>query len=132
MQIFSLLFPVFSTTPATYNQNKKIVPVPSIYTLITLGAQEEIPKSLCGLDYLKLTSVVMLIESTSMSKLKKMKSTKIIMTLWLRSKKPVKSAITLDLENVESAKNIVDNTGDNYIRVEMPFKSLITEFFPHF
>ena len=58
-----------------------------------------------------------------------MGSPKIIMTLWVRWKKPVKLAVTLDLEGAENAQDIGGNTGDNYIRVEMPFNSLITEFF---
>ena len=58
-----------------------------------------------------------------------MGSAKIIMTLWVRWKKPVKLAVTLDLEGPENAQDIGGNTGDNYIRVEMPFNSLITEFF---
>ena len=58
-----------------------------------------------------------------------MQSTKVIMTLQVRWKKPVKLAITLDPEDVEGAQYINGNTGDNYIRVEMPFNSLVTEFF---
>ena len=54
---------------------------------------------------------------------------KVIMTLWARSKKPVKLPITLDPEDVEGIQDIGSNTGDNYIRVEMPFNSLMTEFF---
>ena len=41
----------------------------------------------------------------------------------------MKLAITLDPEDVEGAQDINGNTGDNYIRVEMPFNSLVTEFF---
>ena len=51
------------------------------------------------------------------------------MTLWVRRKKPVKSGITLDPKNVEVPQDISDNTGDNYINVEMPFNSLMAEFF---
>ena len=61
--------------------------------------------------------------------LKEMESAKIIMTLWVRWKKPVKLAITLDPEDVEDAQDIRGNTSDNYTRVEMPFNSLMTEFF---
>ena len=61
--------------------------------------------------------------------LKEIQSAKAIMTLWVRWKKPVKLAITLDLKDVEGAQDAGGNTGDNYIRVEMPFNSLMTEFF---
>ena len=45
-------------------------------------------------------------------------------------KKPVKSTITLNTEDVEDARDIGGNAGNNYyIRVEMLFKSLMTEFF---
>ena len=45
--------------------------------------------------------------------LKEMVSAKIIMTLYIRWKK---------------LKELDDGTGDNYIRIEMPFNSLMTEF----
>ena len=61
--------------------------------------------------------------------LKEMQHAKVTMTLWVRWKKPVKLATTLDLEDIKSAQNIRRNTGNNYIRVEMPFNILITEFF---
>ena len=51
------------------------------------------------------------------------------MTLWARWKKPVKLAITLDPEDVEGAQDTGGNTGDNYIKMKMPFNSLMTEFF---
>ena len=51
------------------------------------------------------------------------------MILWVRWKKAVKPAITLDLENVEGAVDIRGNVGYNYIRVEMPRKSFMMEFF---
>ena len=51
------------------------------------------------------------------------------MILWVRWKKAVKSAITLDLENVEGAVDIRGNVGYNYIRVEMPRKSFMMKFF---
>lgn len=37
------------------------------------------------------------------------------MTLWVRWKKPVKSAITLSPEDVEDAKDVEGNNNDNYI-----------------
>ena len=38
--------------------------------------------------------------------------------------------IELDLEDAKNAQDLDDGiTGDNYIRVEMPFNSLMTEFF---
>ena len=58
-----------------------------------------------------------------------MQSTEIIIILRVRWKKAVKSAITLDLENVEGAVDIRGNVGYNYIRVEMPRKSFMMEFF---
>ena len=58
-----------------------------------------------------------------------MQSAKVIMTLWVRWKKPVKLAITLDPEDVEGVQDIGGNTSDNYIRAEMPFNSMMTEFF---
>ena len=58
-----------------------------------------------------------------------MESAKIIMTLWVRWKKPVKLAITLDPEDIESAHDIGGNTGDNCTNMEMPFNSLVIKFF---
>ena len=46
--------------------------------------------------------------------LKKMQSTKVIMTLWVRWKKPAKSAITIDPEDVEDDMDVESNTDDNY------------------
>ena len=66
----------------------------------------------------------MLIES----QLQEMQYTKIIMKFRVRWKRPVKSAINLQPKDVEGAYNIGDNTGDNHIKVEMPFNSLMTEF----
>ena len=48
------------------------------------------------------------------------------MTLWVRWKKPVKLAITLDPEDVKNAQDVDGSTGYNYIRVEMPFNSLVS------
>ena len=61
--------------------------------------------------------------------LKEMQSTKVIMTLWVRWKKPVNLDITLGSEDVEVTQDIGGNTSDNRIRVEMVFNSLMTEFF---
>ena len=61
--------------------------------------------------------------------LREMQSTKVIMTLWFRWKKSVKSVITLDPEDVEGAQNIENNICDKYIKVEMTINSLMTEFF---
>ena len=57
-----------------------------------------------------------------------MQSTKVIMTIWVKWKKPMKSAITIDLEDVEDAEDL-DSTGDVYIKFERLFNSLIMEFF---
>ena len=64
------------------------------------------------------------------SQLKEMGSAKIIMTLWVIWKKPIMPLIELDPEDAKNAQDL-DNgiTGDNYERVEMPFNSLMTEFF---
>ena len=66
----------------------------------------------------------MLIES----RLKEMQPTEVIIALCIRWKKPVKSAITLDSEDVESAKDL-ESTGDIYAKLERLFNSLMTEFF---
>ena len=58
--------------------------------------------------------------------LKEMQSAKIIMTLWVRWKKTL---IKLDPEDTENAQDMDGSTSDNYTRVEMPFNSLMTEFF---
>ena len=60
--------------------------------------------------------------------LKEMQSTKVIMALWIRWKKPVKLTITLDPEDLEGPQD-TGYPGDNYIKVDMPFNSLMTEFF---
>ena len=60
-----------------------------------------------------------------------MQSTKVIMTKFVRWKKLVKLAFTLDLkdgEGVEDVQDTENNTDDKYIRVEVPFFNLITEF----
>ena len=56
-------------------------------------------------------------------------SAKIIMTLWVRWQKPIMPLIKLDTEDAENAQDVDGNTGDNYIRVKMPFNNLVTEFF---
>ena len=61
--------------------------------------------------------------------LKEMGSANIIMILWVKWKKPIMPLIELDPEDVESAQDLDGNTGDNGTRVEMPFNSLMTEFF---
>ena len=54
---------------------------------------------------------------------------KIIMTLWVRWKKNIMRLIELDPEDAKNAQDLDDGTtGDNYIRVEMPFNSLIQSF----
>lgn len=55
--------------------------------------------------------------------LKEMLSAKMILTLWARWKKPVKSAITLDPEDVESAKDL-ESRGDICAKLERLFNSL--------
>ena len=59
-----------------------------------------------------------------------MGSAKIIMTLWVRWKKRIMPLIGLDPEDAKSAQELDDaTTGDNYIKVEIPLNSLMTEFF---
>ena len=48
--------------------------------------------------------------------MKEMEFAKIIMTLWIRWKKPVKLIITLDREDVEDDQDIGGNPDDNHIR----------------
>ena len=52
------------------------------------------------------------------------------MTLWVRWKKLIMPLTELDPEDAKNAQDLDDGiTGDHYIRVEMPFNSLMTEFF---
>ena len=63
------------------------------------------------------------------TRLKEMGSAKIIMTLWVRWKKPIMPLFELDPEDAKNAPDLDDAiTGDNYIRIEMPFNSLMTQF----
>ena len=63
------------------------------------------------------------------NQLKEMGPAKIIMTLWVRWKKRIIPLIESDPEDAKNAQDLNDGTGHNYIRVEMPFNSLMTEFF---
>ena len=63
------------------------------------------------------------------NQLKEMESAKIIMALWVRWKKRIMPLIELGPEDAENAQDVVGNNSDNYIRVNMPFNSLVTEFF---
>ena len=64
------------------------------------------------------------------NQLKEMGSAKVIMNLWVRRKKRIMPLIELDPEDAKNAQNPDDGTtGDNYIRVKMPFNHLMTEFF---
>ena len=64
------------------------------------------------------------------NQLKEMGSAKIIMTLWVRWKKRTMPLIELDLEDAKNAQHLDDGiTGGNYVRVEMPFNSLMTQFY---
>ena len=58
-----------------------------------------------------------------------MQSTKIIISLWVRWKKPMQSAITLDSEDEEGAQDIGDNTCDKYIKIDILISSLIRKLF---
>ena len=69
------------------------------------------------------------VKSLIEKQLGEMNSAKVIMTLWVKWKKPLpKPAFTPDAEDLEGAEDI-EVTGDQYIRIEMPFNSLMTEFF---
>ena len=63
------------------------------------------------------------------NQLKEMGSAKIIMTLWVRWKKPIMPLIELGPKNAKDAPDVDSSTGDNHMRVEMPLNSLMTEFF---
>ena len=63
------------------------------------------------------------------NQLKEMGSAKIIMTLWVRWKKAIMPLIELDPEDAKNTQNVDRSTGYNHIRVEMPFNSLMAEFF---
>ena len=65
------------------------------------------------------------------NQLKEMGSAKIIITLLVVWKKPIKLLIKLDPEDVKNAQDLDDGTtGDIYYeRIEMPLNSLMTEFF---
>ena len=63
------------------------------------------------------------------NQLKEIGSAKIIMTLWVIWKKPIKEHIELDPEDAKNAQELDDGIVDNCIIVEMPFNNLMTEFF---
>ena len=64
------------------------------------------------------------------NQLKKIGPVKIIMTLWGIWKKPIKLLIKLT-EDAKNAQDLDDGTTDDiyYEKIEMPFNSLMTEFF---
>ena len=64
------------------------------------------------------------------NQLKEMGSVKIIMTLWVVWKKPIKLLTKLP-EDAKNAQELDDGTTDDiyYEKIEMPFNSLMTEFF---
>ena len=65
------------------------------------------------------------IETLIEKQLKKMRSTKIIMTLYVSWKKlKERPLIELDPEVAKNSQELDDGTSDNYIRVKMPFNSL--------
>ena len=55
------------------------------------------------------------------NQLKEMGPAKVIMTIWLRWKKPIMLVIVLGAEDVENAQDEDGNTSNNYIKVEMLF-----------
>ena len=63
------------------------------------------------------------------NQLKEMGPAKTTMTLSVRWKKRIMSLIELDPEDAKNDQDLDDGIGDNYIKVEMLFNSLMTEFF---
>ena len=65
------------------------------------------------------------------NQLKEMRPAKIIMTLWVVWKKPIKLLIKLDPEDAKNAQDLDDDTAINiyYEKIEMPINSVMTEFF---
>ena len=63
------------------------------------------------------------------NQLKEMGSAKIIMTLWVRWKTAITPLIEFGAEDARNAQDMDGSTGDNYIKVEMPFNSLMKKFF---
>ena len=64
------------------------------------------------------------------TQLKEIESAKIIMTLWVIWKNPIMPLIELDSKDAKNAQDLDDgSTGDNYIRIEVPFNTLMTESF---
>ena len=63
--------------------------------------------------------------------LKEMGPAKIIMTLWVVWKKPIRVLIKLGPEDAKNAHNLDDDTASDiyYEKIEMPFNSLMTVFF---
>ena len=69
------------------------------------------------------------VKSLMEKQLGEMNSAKVIMTLWVKWKKPLpKLAFKPDAEDLEGAEDI-EGTGDQYIKIELSFNSLTTEFF---
>ena len=60
-----------------------------------------------------------------------MRSAKIIMTIWVIWKKPIKLLVKLDPEDVKNDEELDDSNVNDicYEKTEMPFNSLMTEFF---
>ena len=58
-----------------------------------------------------------------------MESAKIIMTLRVRCKKPIMPLIELGPEDEKNSQEVDGSASDNYTRMEVPFNSLMTEFF---
>ena len=71
------------------------------------------------------------IETLIEKQLKEMRSAKIIMTLYVRWKKPILPLVELGPEDIKNAQELNDaSVSDNYYeKIEMPFNSLMTEFF---
>ena len=65
------------------------------------------------------------------NQLKEMGPAKIIMTLWIIWKKRIEPLIELDPEDEKNAQDLDDGTTRDmyYTRIEIPFNSLMTEFF---
>ena len=57
-----------------------------------------------------------------------MQAAKVIMALWVKWKKSVNLAITVDPADLEVPQGVGGNIGDNCTRLEIPFNSLMTVF----
>ena len=69
------------------------------------------------------------IKTLIVEQLKELQSAKVQMHMWVQWKKPVELIIELDPEDLEGAQDLeyLGGSGDNFIRVDKPFNSKMTE-----